>query len=197
MRKIRTAVLISGRGSNMRALVDAAAAPESPVDIVAVISNRPNAGGLSYAKSHGIATEVIDHKAFDSRQHFDAALNAVLVSRQVELVACAGFMRIMTPSLIDAWDGRMINIHPSLLPAYRGLHTHERALADGTKTHGCTVHYVSAELDAGEIIMQAEVAVEAGDSPEKLAERVLEQEHRIYPLALFKVARRLQAKTST
>ncbi len=188
MKKTRVGVLISGRGSNMMALVEAAQAADYPAEIICVVSNRSDAKGLEYAAAQGIATKVIDHKAHVSREAFDMALHDCLQSQKLDLIACAGFMRIMTPSLIAKWEGRMLNIHPSLLPAYRGLHTHERALADGAKVHGCTVHLVTAELDDGPIIMQAEVPVLPGDTADTLAARVLRQEHRIYPQALAIVA---------
>lgn len=191
MRKRRTAVLISGRGSNMMALVEAAKAPDFPAAIVAVVSNRPDAAGLGFARSNGIAAKLIDHKAYPTREAFEAALDGYLRSMEVEIVACAGFMRILTAGFIAGWEGRMINIHPSLLPAYRGLHTHERALADGVTTAGCTVHFVTAELDGGPTILQAQVPVLPGDTPETLAARVLKEEHRIYPQALEIVARSL------
>ncbi len=197
MKKVRVGVLISGRGSNMMAIIEAARAAEYPADIICVVSNRPDAAGLNFAASHGIATKVIDHKAFATREDFDAALNDYLQSQNLDLIACAGFMRILTPVLIAAWQGRMINIHPSLLPAYKGLHTHERALADGARIHGCTVHFITNELDGGPTILQAEVPVKPGDTPDTLAARVLKQEHRIYPQALAMVARKLQANTST
>lgn len=189
--KARVGVLISGRGSNMKSLVEAARDADYPAEIACVVSNRTDAKGLAYAAANGIPTKVIDHKAYATREAFDAALDAYLKSQNIDLVACAGFMRIMTPALIAAWQGRMLNIHPSLLPAYKGLHTHERALADGAKRHGCTVHFLSAELDSGPIILQAEVPVLADDTPETLAARVLEQEHIIYPQALAIVARTL------
>ncbi|MBC8035970.1 MAG: phosphoribosylglycinamide formyltransferase [Rhizobiales bacterium] len=197
MRKLRAGVLISGRGSNMMSLVEAARAPEYPAEIVCVVSNRPDAKGLDYAAAQGIATKVIDHKVYASREAFDSALGRHLKSQNLDLVACAGFLRFMTPALVADWQGRMLNIHPSLLPAYPGLHTHERALADGAKMHGCTVHLVTNELDNGSIILQAEVPVLPGDTPDTLATRVLKEEHRIYPEALAMVARELQAKTST
>jgi phosphoribosylglycinamide formyltransferase 1 len=197
MIKSRAGILISGRGSTMMALAEAARAVDYPAQIVRVVSNRPDAKGLEYAAAHGIATKIIDHKAFASREAFDGVLNDYLKSQHLDLVACAGFMRIMTPSLIEAWQDRMLNIHPSLLPDYKGLHTHERAIADGAKVHGCTVHFVSMELDSGPIILQAKVPVLPGDTPDTLAARVLKEEHRIYPQALAIVARRLQAKTST
>ena len=197
MRKIRTGVLISGRGSNMMALVEAARAADYPAEIACVVSNKADAAGLGFARDHGIATQVIDHKAYSSREQFEAALDQFLRSQRVEIIACAGFMRILSAGFVNGWDGRMINIHPSLLPAYKGLHTHERALADGAKVHGCTVHHVTPELDAGPVILQAEVPVLEGDTPDTLSARVLRQEHRIYPQALALLARSLQAKTST
>lgn len=197
MRKIRTGVLISGRGSNMMALVKAARAPDYPAEIACVVSNKADAAGLGFAREHGIATQVIDHKAYSSREQFEAALDQFLRSQRVEIIACAGFMRILSAGFVKGWEGRMINIHPSLLPAYKGLHTHERALADGVKVHGCTVHHVTAELDAGPVILQAEVPVLEGDTPDTLSARVLKEEHRIYPQALALLAESLQAKTST
>lgn len=188
MNRKRVGVLISGRGSNMAALVEAARDPVYPAEIVSVVSNRPDAAGLDYARGNGIIAHAIDHKNFASREAFDAALNAYLQSQGLDLIACAGFMRIMTPLLIAPWAGRMINIHPSLLPLYKGLHTHERALANGDKEHGCSVHYVSEELDGGPVIMQARVPVLAGDTAETLAARVLIEEHKLYPKALAKIA---------
>ena len=172
----------------MRALIEAARDPSYPAEIVCVLSNRADAQGLDYAKLHGIASKVIDHTAFATREAFDVAVNDYLQSQRCDIVACAGFMRLMTPVLTAAWRGRMLNIHPSLLPAYPGLHTHERALADGVKVHGCTVHLVSDELDGGPILAQAEVQVLPGDTPEILAARVLKEEHRIYPQALAEFA---------
>lgn len=191
MRKARTGVLISGRGSNMMALAEAARDPAFPAEIVCVVSNTAEAGGLDFARANGIAAEVISHKAHASREAFEAALDAHLRSMDVQIVALAGFMRVLTAGFIAGWEGRMINIHPSLLPAYKGLHTHERALADGATRHGCTVHLVTAELDAGPILRQAEVPVLPGDTPDTLAVRVLKEEHRIYPEALAMLARRL------
>jgi phosphoribosylglycinamide formyltransferase-1 len=197
MRRIPTAVLISGRGSNMMALVEAARDPAFPAVIACVISNRPDAKGLAFAAENGIATAVIDHKAHASRVEFEAAIEAELRSRGIQLIALAGFMRILSGEFISGWEGRILNIHPSLLPAYKGLHTHERALADEVKVHGCTVHYVVTDLDAGPTVLQAEVPVLPGDDPETLAARVLKEEHRIYPEALARAARQLQASTST
>jgi phosphoribosylglycinamide formyltransferase 1 len=186
--KKRVGVLISGRGSNMRALVEAARDPAYPAEIVCVLSNKADAGGLAFAETNGIHTAVIDHKNFDSREAFDTALDAYLRSQRVEIVCCAGFMRIMTPTLTSKWKGRMLNIHPSLLPAYPGLNTHKRALDDATKLAGCSVHFVTEELDGGPIIAQAAVPVLPGDTEQTLAARVLEKEHPLYVKALALVA---------
>jgi len=180
----RVAVLISGRGSNMRSLVEAARAPDYPAEIVLVLSNVATAAGLDFARQQGIATATVDHKAFPDREAFERAVQETLLTHGIDLVCLAGFMRVLTPWFVEQWRGRMLNIHPALLPSYRGLHTHERALADGVKIHGATVHFVSPEMDAGPIIVQAAVAVLDSDAPESLAARVLEQEHKIYPLAL-------------
>lgn len=186
--KKRVGILISGRGSNMAALIAAARAPDYPAEVVVVISNRADAKGLDHARENDIATAVVDHKAHPTREAFDRALDGVLREHTVDLVACAGFMRIMTEGFVARWRDRMINIHPSLLPNYKGLHTHERALDDGVKIHGCTVHFTRHDVDSGPIIMQAAVPVLAGDTPESLARRVLKAEHIIYPKALGLVA---------
>lgn len=186
--KTRTAVLISGRGSNMMSLVEAARAADYPAEIVIVISNRPDAPGIAWAAAQGIATLVIDHKAFKSREAFEAELDKALVASRAAIVALAGFMRLMTPGFVGRWQSRMINIHPSLLPNFKGLHTHEQALDAGVKIAGCTVHYVRAEMDTGPIIAQAAVPVISGDTPARLAARVLAAEHRLYPAALRLVA---------
>ena len=184
----RTAILISGRGSNMTALLEAARDPAYPAEIVLVASNRPDAAGLGRAAEAGVPTLCVDHKSFADRESFETALHAALLEREVELVCLAGFMRVLTPWFIERWAGRLLNIHPSLLPAFRGLHTHERALAEGVKLHGCTVHYVVPELDAGPIIAQAAVPVCSGDTPDTLGSRVLSAEHVLYPAALRLVA---------
>ena len=184
MARTRVAVLISGRGSNMMALLEAAADPAFPAEIAVVISNRPDAHGLLRAQAANIPTRTIDHKAFPDRASFDAALDTALVEEQVEIVCLAGFMRLLTSAFTDRWTGRMINIHPSILPSFRGVNTHERALAEGVKIHGCSVHFVTPEMDVGPIIMQAAVPVLEGDTPAALGARVLEQEHVIYPAAL-------------
>ena len=191
MKRARVGVLMSGRGSNMAALVEAARDPTYPAEIVCVVSNRPKATGLQFAQDANISTHVVDHKNYSTRESFDATLNDYLQSQNLDVIACAGFMRIMTPVLLDPWAGKMINIHPSLLPLYKGTHTHERALADGAKVHGCTIHYVTAELDSGPIIAQAEVPVLADDTPETLSDRVLAEEHNLYPKALAMVANKL------
>ena len=185
--KKRTAILISGRGSNMQALAAAARAADYPAEIVLVISNRPDAAGLQWAKANGLATLVIDHKAHASRAAFEDALQQALDGANVELIALAGFMRLMTPAFVERWRDRMINIHPSLLPSFRGLHTHEQALAAGVRIAGCTVHFVRTETDTGPIIAQA-VPVLSSDTATTLAARVLEVEHKIYPIALKLVA---------
>ncbi len=187
-RRRRVGVLISGRGSNMMALASAARAPDYPAEIACVVSNRPGAAGLAWAREQGLAAHVVDHKAYATRDAFDAAVHDVLVGEGVELVACAGFMRLMTAEFVARWAGRMVNIHPSLLPLYPGLHTYSRALADGVRIAGCTVHFVVAEMDAGPIIAQGAVPVVDGDTPDSLAERILAVEHVIYPRALALVA---------
>jgi phosphoribosylglycinamide formyltransferase 1 len=187
-RKKRTAILISGRGSNMQSLVNASRAADYPAEIVLVAANRPDAAGIEWAIEQGLRTVVIDHKNYASREAFEVALQAALDTYEVELVALAGFMRLMTPDFVGHWRDRMINIHPSLLPSFKGLHTHERAIAAGVKIAGCTVHFVRAEMDEGPIIAQAAVPVFSGDTPEILAARILKVEHRVYPQALRLVA---------
>jgi phosphoribosylglycinamide formyltransferase-1 len=185
MHRKRVAVLISGRGSNLAALIEAAKAKNYPAEIALVVSNRANAAGLNLARAAGIATEVVDHAPFGKdRVGFDRALQTVLEKHHIDLVCLAGFMRLLTPGFVGHWPERMLNIHPALLPAFKGLDTHKRALEAGAKIHGATVHFVVAELDAGPIIAQGAVAVHDGDSEAALASRVLAVEHRIYPLAL-------------
>lgn len=184
----RTAILISGRGSNMAAVLDAAAAVDYPAQIVLVLSNRPGAGGLERAASAGVPTLVIDHKGYKDRAGFDAALDAALEAAGVELVVLAGFMRLLTPQFTRKWLGRMINIHPSLLPSFKGVHVHEQALAAGVRFSGCTVHFVTADMDAGPIIGQAVVPAVPGEGPDDLAARTLAAEHRLYPAAVALVA---------
>ena len=173
-------ILISGRGSNMEAML----AARLPLNIAAVISNRPDAAGLDTASRAGIATQVVDHKAYAGREAFDAALADVIDSYAPDLVVLAGFMRILTPGFVARYHGRLLNIHPSLLPSFPGLHTHEQALAAGVKVHGATVHFVTADLDHGPVVIQAAVPVREDDTPASLAARVLREEHRIYPQAV-------------
>jgi phosphoribosylglycinamide formyltransferase 1 len=192
----RVAILISGRGSNMAAILRAADEQSWDVDFCLVLSNRPGAGGLELARSRGIATDVLDHRLYGrgGRDRFDAALAARLEQAGAEWVVLAGFMRILGPGLLDPFAGRVLNIHPSLLPSFRGLHTHERALQAGVAMHGCTVHLVDASLDGGPVLAQAEVPVLPGDDADRLAARVLEQEHRLYPAVVRAAAEgRLQA----
>lgn len=186
--KKRIAILISGRGSNMQALAEAASAPDYPAEVALVISNRPDAPGLAWAKEHGLPTLVLDHTRYESRAHFEGQLQSVLELSKVELIALAGFMRLMTADFVTHWQGRMINIHPSLLPAFKGLNTHEQALAAGVRLSGCTVHFVVPEMDAGPIVGQAAVPVRPDDTPETLAARVLAAEHRLYPRMLALIA---------
>jgi len=189
IRRKRTAVLISGRGSNMRALIARARDPSYPAEIVLVLSSRPDAAGLAFAKENKIACAVADHKIYAGREEFERSMQLLLELHRVELICLAGFMRMLTPWFVGQWQGRLLNIHPALLPAYRGLNTHARALADGVKIHGCTVHFVVPAMDEGPIIAQAAVAVLESDTPDSLAARVLLEEHMIYPAALACVAR--------
>ncbi|MFC3693776.1 phosphoribosylglycinamide formyltransferase [Chenggangzhangella methanolivorans] len=181
---MRVAILVSGRGSNMAALIDAAKEPGFPAEIVAVISNRPTAGALDIAAGAGIATAVVDHKKFPSREAFDEALDAELRGHRPDIICMAGFMRLLTPGFISKWEGRMLNIHPALLPSFKGLDTHARALEAGVRLHGCTVHLVTAEMDAGPIVAQAAAPVLDGDDEAALAARVLKAEHKLYVHAL-------------
>ncbi|WP_300554156.1 phosphoribosylglycinamide formyltransferase [Maricaulis sp.] len=181
MAKTKIAVLISGRGSNMQAIIEAAKAEDYPAEIVLVASNKPDAPGLAVAEAAGIETEVIDHREYETREDFEQALDTLIRLYGARIVCLAGFMRILTPFFTEKWRDLLINIHPSLLPAFKGLHTHERALEAGVRIHGCTVHYVRPEMDDGPIIGQAAVPVLHGDTPDTLAARVLEAEHQLYP----------------
>jgi phosphoribosylglycinamide formyltransferase-1 len=182
--KAKVGVLISGRGSNLKSLIAACADPQFPAEIVLVISNVAGAGGLTHASNAGIATKVVPHKTFPSREAFDAAIDATLNDAGVEIVCEAGFMRIHSEVFVRRWQGRIINIHPSLLPSFKGTHVHEQAIVAGVKMSGCTVHFVAAEVDSGPIIAQSAVPVLEGDTPDTLAARVLEEEHKLYPVAL-------------
>jgi len=186
--RIKAAVLASGRGSNLQALIDAARDPDYPAEIALVICNVAAAGALTRAAEAGIATTVIDHRDFADRASFDTAMDAELVKNDIEIVCLAGFMRILSTAFVEAWTGRLLNIHPSLLPAFKGLNTHERALEAGAKLAGCTAHLVTPELDDGPILVQAAVPILPNDTPGDLAARVLEQEHVCYPLALRLIA---------
>jgi phosphoribosylglycinamide formyltransferase-1 len=189
MARKRVAVLISGRGSNMAALIEAAKDTSYPAEIALVVSNRPEAGGLARAREASIVTSVVDHTAYrNDRGAFERTLNAVLESHRIDLVCLAGFLRLLTPWFVDKWDGRVLNIHPALLPAFKGLDTHARALSEGVRIHGATVHFVVPEMDSGPIIVQGAVPVLAADTVDALAARVLAVEHRIYPMALKLVA---------
>jgi phosphoribosylglycinamide formyltransferase 1 len=188
MERQRTAVLISGRGSNLQALIAACARPDASATIALVISNRADAAGLDHARAAGIASQVISHRAFATQTAFEDAMNAALEEHRIGLVCLAGFMRVLSPWFVERWRDRLLNIHPSLLPAFRGLDTHHRVLAAGVRFTGCTVHLVRAEVDDGPIIAQAVVPVRSDDTEDSLAARVLEAEHRCYPLALELVA---------
>jgi phosphoribosylglycinamide formyltransferase-1 len=189
MNRKRVAVLISGRGSNMSALIEAAKAKDYPAEIVLVVSNRPDAAGLARANEAGVATALIDHRQFDeNREAFERALDDELRKYRIDIVCLAGFMRLLTAWFIGRWSGRILNIHPALLPEFKGLNTHRRALEAGAKRHGATVHFVVEETDAGPVISQQSVPVLQGDTEEMLEARVLEIEHRIYPQALRLVA---------
>lgn len=187
--KKRVAVLISGRGSNMEALIAACLAHDYPAEIIGVLSNKADAKGLETAALAGIAAQAIPHKDFRDRESHDAAMHAALLALNPDIVVLAGYMRLMTGPFVDQWRGKMINIHPSLLPDFKGTHTHERALAAGVAEHGCTVHFVTPGMDEGPVIAQARVPVLPGDTPDTLAARVLVEEHKLYPRALALLAR--------
>jgi polyphosphate kinase len=195
--RLRVAALISGRGSNMAALVEAARSPDFPAEIALVLSNKPGAPGLDFARQAGVAAEAVDSKRYADRDAFEAALQATLEAHRIEFICLAGFMRVLGAKFVERWRGRMLNIHPSLLPDLRGLHTHERALAAGLKEHGCTVHFVEPELDAGPIVAQSRVPVLQGDDAQTLAARVLVEEHKLYPRALAEVAAKLSRRSET
>lgn len=186
--KKRVAILISGRGSNMRSLIAAAASPDFPAEIALVVSNIGSAAGIQFAAEAGIPTEIVPHKAFDSREAFDRAVSAHLEEARIDIVCLAGFMRILSDWFATRWQGKLINIHPSLLPLFKGTHVHEQALQAGVRVSGCTVHFVVPELDAGPIIAQATVPVITGDTPDSLAARILVEEHKLYPAALKMLA---------
>lgn len=187
MSKLRLAILISGRGTNMGAILEAATAPAYPATASLVLSNRPKAGGLAIAEQHTVPTKVIDHKRFGTdREAFERQMDQALRDAQIEIIALAGFMRVLTPWFVRKWDGRMINIHPSLLPKYPGLHTHQRAIDAGDTEAGCSVHWVTEGVDEGTVIEQAALPILPGDTAESLASRILPLEHALYPRALAK-----------
>lgn len=186
--KKRVAILISGRGSNMVSLIEAARAPDFPAEIALVVSNRPDAAGLERARAAGINAIAIDHKQFATRMAFEAKLHTALLEARIDLVCNAGFMRMLTGGFVDRWRNRQLNIHPSLLPSFPGLDTHQRAIDEGVRVHGCTVHFVRLEMDTGPIVAQAAVPVVAGDTADSLAARVLAAEHKLYPHALRLIA---------
>jgi phosphoribosylglycinamide formyltransferase 1 len=188
MAKMRVAVLISGRGSNMMSLIEAAAVKDYPAEIALVVANRPDAGGIERARAAGIQTVVIDHKVFGNRVAFEARLHQTLLEWKIDLICNAGFMRMLTGGFVDRWRDRQLNIHPSLLPAFPGLHTHQRAIDADVKLTGCTVHFVRLEMDTGPIVAQAAVPVLPDDTEDSLSVRVLEAEHQLYPHALRLVA---------
>src|ERR1700689_133709 len=189
MVKKRVAVLISGRGSNMAAVIEAAKTDDYPAEIALVVSNRADAAGLGHARGHGVATALIDHREFgEDREAFERALDEILRANRIEIVCLAGFMRVLTPWFVGRWSGRLLNIHPSLLPDFKGPDTHRRAIAAGAKHHGATVHFVVAEIDAGPVVAQEAIDVRNDDTEAALAKRVLEVEHRLYPRALREVA---------
>jgi phosphoribosylglycinamide formyltransferase-1 len=188
MARYKIAILISGRGSNMAALIEACKDDAYPADVALVISNRPDALGLEIARAADIPTRVIEHGDFDSREEFDAAMTAALAAAEVRLICLAGFMRLLSAEFCQRWRDGLINVHPSLLPAFKGLYVHERMLETGVRIAGCTVHFVRPEMDEGPILVQAAVAIAADDTPETLAARILVQEHRIYPLAVRLIA---------
>ncbi|WP_289282303.1 MULTISPECIES: phosphoribosylglycinamide formyltransferase [unclassified Methylophaga] len=190
--KTRLVILISGRGSNMRSIIEAIDAQQIDATVSAVISNRPDAAGLDYAKAQSITTAVVDHKTFSDRDSFDKALAERIDDYKPDFVILAGFMRILTSGFVKHYRNKLINIHPSLLPKFKGLNTHQRAIDAGEKEHGASVHFVTAELDDGPVIMQAKVNILADDSAESLAARVLEQEHQLYPAAIQKLVKSKQ-----
>ncbi|WP_340151683.1 phosphoribosylglycinamide formyltransferase [uncultured Sneathiella sp.] len=188
MAKLKVAVFISSRGTNMQSLVRACQTPDFPAEIACVLSNNLEAAGLKFAADNSIPTRTIDHRDFETREAFEAEITAYLEDLQIDLICLAGFMRLLTEEFVNRWRDRILNIHPSLLPAFKGLHVHERAIESGARFTGCTVHFVRPEMDNGPIIAQAVVPILEKDTPDELAARILEQEHRIYPLALKLVA---------
>lgn len=190
--KLKLGIFISGRGSNLRAIIEACKDLNFPAEISVVLSNRPDAGGIVLAQKSGIKTEIVDHKNYKNRESFEAEIQARLENHDVDLIILAGFMRILTASFVKKWLDKMVNIHPSLLPDYKGLNTYERAINDGKTESGCTIHFVNADLDSGAIILQKRVAIHKDDTPDSLAARILEQEHKAYPEAIRIIASSLK-----
>lgn len=197
MERVKLAVLISGRGSNLQSLIDACADQNFPAEISIVISNRPDAYGIERAKQAGLQTQIIDHKTFPDRESFEEALQKSLAESPVDLICLAGFMRVLKEKFVNQWEKRIINIHPSLLPKYPGLHTHQRAIEAGDTSSGCTIHYVTAGMDEGPVILQKSVPLLNGDTPDALAARILEVEHTAYPEAVAIVANGLLKSKKT
>lgn len=197
MHKIKTAVLISGRGSNMLAILKAAQDNEYPAVVEVVISNRPLAKGLEKAEDLGIKTLILDHKAYKSKSEFEKDLDEILKNLRIQLICCAGFMRILSPWFVNRWKGKLLNIHPSLLPKYKGLNTHKRAINSGDKIHGCSVHFINSELDSGKVILQKRIKILEDDTPQTLSERLLVKELEAYPQALKMVADELISSKKT
>ena len=197
MHKIKTAVLISGRGSNMLAILKAAQDNEYPAVVEVVISNRPLAKGLEKAEDLGIKTLTLDHKAYKSKSEFEKDLDEILKNLRIQLICCAGFMRILSPWFVNRWKGKLLNIHPSLLPKYKGLNTHKRAINSGDKIHGCSVHFINSELDSGKVILQKRIKILEDDTPQTLSERLLVKELEAYPQALKMVADELISSKKT
>jgi formyltetrahydrofolate-dependent phosphoribosylglycinamide formyltransferase len=192
MTKLRLAILISGRGSNMESILQSAEADDYPLEPALVLSNRPNAAGLKIAEGLGIQTKSVDHTLFDKdREACEAAMHVALVGSKIDIIALAGFMRILTPWFVNKWAGRLVNIHPSLLPKYPGLNTHQRAIDAGDAYAGCSVHWVTEGVDEGQVIDQAKVAIATGETAASLAEKILPSEHALYPVALAKAARQI------
>ncbi|MEN9018318.1 MAG: phosphoribosylglycinamide formyltransferase [Hellea sp.] len=197
MHKIKTAVLISGRGSNMLAILKAAQDNEYPAVVEVVISNRPLAKGLEKAEDLGIKTLILDHKAYKSKSEFEKDLDEILKNLRIQLICCAGFMRILSPWFVNRWKGKLLNIHPSLLPKYKGLNTHKRAINSGDIIHGCSVHFINSELDSGKVILQKRIKILEDDTPQTLSERLLVKELEAYPQALKMVADELISSKKT
>ncbi len=193
MGRVKLAVLISGRGSNLQSIIDACAAPDFPAEIEIVISNRPDAFGIERAKNAGLKTAILDHKNFATREAFEDALQDILTAQPIDLVCLAGFMRVLTSTFVNKWTGRMINIHPSLLPKFKGLHTHERAIEAGENESGCTLHYVTPDMDDGPIILQRKVSIAKDETPDSLAAKILREEHIAYPDAIRAVIKDLRS----